>query len=66
MWPASGGLIPARVSLKSYTLAATGLFEELGRGLKVKIGIELPLIEAAKAQAQLEAGATVGSILLRP
>jgi hypothetical protein len=42
------------------------LFEELARGLKVKIGIELPLVEAAKAQAQLEMGATVGSILLRP
>jgi NADPH2:quinone reductase len=51
---------------KSYALAATGLFEELGRGLKIKIGIELPLVEAAKAQAQLEMGATVGSILLRP
>jgi NADPH2:quinone reductase len=49
-----------------YTVAATGLFEELARGLKVKIGIELPLVEAAKAQAQLEMGATVGSILLRP
>lgn len=51
---------------KSYALATTGLFEELGRGLKIKIGIEFPLVEAAKAQAQLEMGATVGSILLRP
>ncbi|RWD57099.1 MAG: quinone oxidoreductase [Mesorhizobium sp.] len=51
---------------ESYALAATGLLEQLERGLKIKIGIELPLVEAAKAQAQLETGATVGSILLIP
>jgi NADPH2:quinone reductase len=51
---------------KSYALATTALLDELGRGLRIKIGAELPLIEAAKAQAQLEQGATVGSILLRP
>jgi NADPH:quinone reductase len=51
---------------KSYALAAGALFDELGRGLKIEIGAELPLIDAAKAQSQLEQGATVGSILLKP
>lgn len=49
-----------------YALATTALFEQLGRGLKINIGAEFPLIQAAEAQAQLERGATVGSILLRP
>lgn len=34
----------------SYTAATAALFKELGRGLKIKIGAEFPLIEAAKAQ----------------
>ncbi|AZN96124.1 quinone oxidoreductase [Mesorhizobium sp. M9A.F.Ca.ET.002.03.1.2] len=50
----------------SYALATASLFEELGRGLKINVGLELPLVDAAQAQAQLEIGATVGSILLRP
>ncbi|MFB9268518.1 quinone oxidoreductase [Bradyrhizobium erythrophlei] len=51
---------------KSYARATAALFEQLGRGLKIKIGAEFPLAEAAHAQAQLERGATVGSFLLRP
>jgi NADPH:quinone reductase len=50
----------------SYRLAADALFAELERGLKVEIGAEFPLAEAAKAQSQLEAGKTTGSILLIP
>lgn len=49
-----------------YAMATAALFEQIGGGLKIKIGAEFPLAEAAKAQAQLEEGATVGSILLRP
>jgi NADPH:quinone reductase len=56
----------AYANTDAYSEAATALFEELGRGLKIKIGAEFPLIDAAKAQSQLELGATVGSILLRP
>lgn len=51
---------------KSYARATTALFEQLGRGLKIKIGAELPLSDVAKAHLRLEQGATVGSILLRP
>jgi NADPH:quinone reductase len=51
---------------KAYALATAALFEELGRGLKIEIGTELPLLDAAEAQSQLERGTTVGSILLRP
>jgi NADPH2:quinone reductase len=52
--------------LKAYALATTSLFEQIARGLKIKIGAEFALTEAAHAQQQLELGATVGSILLRP
>jgi NADPH2:quinone reductase len=51
---------------KAYALATAALFEELGRGLKIEIGTELPLLEVAEAHSQLERGSTVGSILLRP
>ena len=49
-----------------YARATTAVLEVLGDGLKIKIGAEFPLAEAANAQTQLERGATVGSILLRP
>jgi NADPH:quinone reductase len=51
--------------LTSYRSAAEALFAELERGLRVEVGAEFPLAEAAKAQAQLEAGKTTGSILLK-
>ncbi|WP_375780660.1 quinone oxidoreductase [Bradyrhizobium sp. ma5] len=51
---------------KSYARATAALFEQLGRGLKIKIGAELALSDAATAHLRLEQGATVGSILLRP
>jgi NADPH2:quinone reductase len=51
---------------KSYARGTAALFEQLGRGLKIKIGAEFPLTEAANALTQLERGATVGSILLKP
>jgi NADPH2:quinone reductase len=52
--------------LKAYREGATSLFGVLAEGLKVEIGAEYPLEEAAKAQAALEAGATTGSVLLIP
>jgi NADPH2:quinone reductase len=51
---------------KSYALATAALFEQLQSGLRIEIGAEFPLAEAGRAQAELERGATVGSILLRP
>jgi NADPH2:quinone reductase len=51
---------------QAYALATTALFDELETGLKIKIGAELPLLDAAEAQSQLERGSTVGSILLKP
>jgi NADPH2:quinone reductase len=51
---------------QSYETAARELFDELRRGLKIKVGAELPLSDVGDAQSRLEQGATVGSILLRP
>jgi NADPH2:quinone reductase len=51
---------------ESYAAATAGLFDELGRGLRVEIGAEFPLTDAAKAQSRLEQGATTGSVLLVP
>lgn len=49
-----------------YRAAARALFDQLALGLQVEIGAEFPLAAAAQAQAQLEKGATTGSILLVP
>jgi NADPH:quinone reductase-like Zn-dependent oxidoreductase len=38
----------------------------LGDGLRVRIGHELPLAQAAEAHRLIETGATTGSVLLRP
>jgi NADPH2:quinone reductase len=50
----------------AYRAAAAALFAALEDGLRVRIGAELPLEEAARAHALLEGRATTGSVLLRP
>lgn len=50
----------------SYREAAADLFDMIEDGLRITVGAEFPLLEAAAAQAALEAGRTTGSILLRP
>lgn len=52
--------------LQAYRDGASALFITLNEGLKVEIGAEYPLKDAAKAQAALEEGKTTGSVLLVP
>jgi NADPH2:quinone reductase len=52
--------------LKRYREGADATLAQLAAGMKILIGEELPLAEAGKAHRLLEAGKTVGSILLRP
>ena len=42
------------------------LFDWIDDGMNVRIGLELPLVEAAEAHRRLEGRATTGKILLRP
>ncbi|SMF80965.1 NADPH2:quinone reductase [Tistlia consotensis] len=51
---------------EAYPAAAAALFAALREGIVPEIGAEYPLAEAARAQADLEAGRTVGSLLLIP
>lgn len=53
-------------SIGAYRQAAEELFAELGRGLPVTIGAELPLARVADAHLMLERGETMGSLLLVP
>ncbi|PWR18413.1 quinone oxidoreductase family protein [Zavarzinia aquatilis] len=50
----------------SYREAASDLFDMIEDGLRITVGAEFPLAEAAAAHRALEAGQTTGSILLRP
>jgi NADPH2:quinone reductase len=50
----------------AYRAAAQDLFALLADGLKVEIGAEFPLAEAARAHTELESGRTRGSVLLIP
>lgn len=50
----------------AYAEGAAALFEQLAGGLAVTIGGEYPLADAAGAHRELEAGRTVGSLLLVP
>lgn len=50
----------------SYAEGAAALFAQLATGLDVTIGAEYPLEDAAEAHRHLEAGRTVGSLLLIP
>lgn len=49
-----------------YPVAAEDLFTAMALGIVSDIGAEYPLAEAARAQADLEAGKTTGSLLLIP
>lgn len=49
-----------------YRDSADALFTEIAAGLKIEIGLELPLSEAAEAHRRMEAAQTVGSVVLRP
>ena len=49
-----------------YRIASRELFRQIASGMRVTIGAEFALEEAATAHRMLEAGATTGSILLRP
>ena len=51
---------------KAYRAAAAALFAMLTSGLKVEIGAEFPLEQAARAHALLAGGKTTGSTLLVP
>lgn len=50
----------------AYRAAAAALFAMLKSGLKVEVGAEFPLDQAARAHALLEGGRTTGSTLLIP
>lgn len=52
--------------LPAYRHAAEALLEMMQQGVCTEIGGEYPLVEAAQAQSDLEAGRTTGSLLLIP
>jgi NADPH:quinone reductase-like Zn-dependent oxidoreductase len=60
------GVFRFMTDLERYREGARATLRQLEAGLKVRIGRELPLADAAEAHRLMEAGQTVGSILLRP
>jgi len=52
--------------LTLYREGAQAVLARLAAGLRVPIGLDLPLARAAEAHAALEAGRTSGAVLLRP
>ncbi|WP_026076154.1 quinone oxidoreductase family protein [Noviherbaspirillum massiliense] len=52
--------------LQRYREGAKATLERLAGGMKISVGMELPLSRAEEAHRMLEAGATTGSLLLRP
>lgn len=52
--------------LPAYHHAAEALLEMMQKGVCTEIGGEYPLVDAAQAQSDLEAGRTTGSLLLIP
>ena len=52
--------------LALYRAGAQAVLARLAAGLRVPIGLRLPLARAAEAHAALEAGRTSGAVLLRP
>ena len=67
------GIAFARPSVMQF-MTIPGLYQEgaqatlarLAAGLRVPVGLDLPLARAAEAHAALEAGQTSGAVLLRP
>jgi NADPH:quinone reductase-like Zn-dependent oxidoreductase len=60
------GVFRFMADLQRYHEGAKATLAKLEAGLRVRIGTELPLSEAGEAHRLMEAGQTVGSILLRP
>lgn len=60
------GVFRFMTDLARYREGAQATLRRLEAGLQVRIGRELPLADAAEAHRLMEAGQTVGSILLRP
>jgi NADPH:quinone reductase-like Zn-dependent oxidoreductase len=60
------GVMRFMSDLARYREGAQATIARLQAGLKVQVGAELPLAEAARAHELLESGASVGSVLLRP
>ncbi len=60
------GVIRFMTDLERYREGALATIRQLQAGLRPTIGDILPLCEAAEAHRRLEAGQTVGAILLRP
>jgi NADPH2:quinone reductase len=60
------GVFRFMTDLERYREGAEATLRQLGAGMQVRIGQELPLSEAGEAHRLMEAGQTVGSILLRP
>jgi NADPH:quinone reductase-like Zn-dependent oxidoreductase len=60
------GVMRFMADLARYREGADATLARLAAGMQVRIGQELPLASAAQAHCLLEAGETVGSLLLRP
>ncbi|MBN9116880.1 MAG: quinone oxidoreductase [Pandoraea sp.] len=60
------GVIRFMTDLERYREGALATIRQLQAGLRPTVGDVLPLSEAAEAHRRLEAGQTVGAILLRP
>ena len=60
------GVLRFMTDLQRYREGANATLAQLAAGMRVRIGKELPLAKAAEAHRLMEAGQTVGSILLRP
>lgn len=60
------GVFRFMTDIQRYREGADATLARLAAGMRVQIGRELPLASAAHAHRLLEAGDTVGSVLLRP
>lgn len=60
------GVMRFMADLAQYREGAEATLARLAAGMQVRIGQEMPLASAAQAHRLLEAGETVGSLLLRP
>jgi NADPH2:quinone reductase len=60
------GVFRFMTDLRRYHEGAQATLAQLERGMRVRIGKQLPLAQAGEAHRLLESGETTGSILLRP